>query len=202
MSLGYRNILRHGYWPDTLLRADNYSSWYDISKQVLSLTLTRIGAKCGATAIDSRFYQLMSIKLDRAFNSLLPSSIRPGSTLMNRFEEAKHTFNGEGEKTWNLPLNIDGTKADPTFFDRRRRCIILRSQDLRDLFDPVLNKIFTLIASQITAANDKFQRQVINVSVPLFLLSRLNVKLTPITFSYRKLFWLVGLAPPHTSKTN
>ncbi|RJE19736.1 hypothetical protein PHISCL_07928 [Aspergillus sclerotialis] len=91
---------------------------------------TAVGAKCGGAAIDSRFYQLLATKLGEAFDGLLLSNIRPGSRFMDYFEAAKHTFDGEGEKTWYLPLNIDGTEVDPAFFDRRRRCIILRSQDL------------------------------------------------------------------------
>jgi hypothetical protein len=66
---------------------------------------------------------------------------------MADFECIKEQFDGEGEKCWNLLLNVNAQRIDPTFFNRRRRSIMLRSQDLRDLYDPVLSKIFALILS-------------------------------------------------------
>ncbi|KAJ5570150.1 uncharacterized protein N7459_009580 [Penicillium hispanicum] len=123
---------------------------------------TATGAKCGGTAVDSRFYQLLSNKLEGAFETLSPSDIGPGSSFMNFFETVKKEFDGEGERSWDLFLDLNVPRIDPTFFNRRRRSIILRSQDLRDLYDPILGKIFALILSQITAANNKFRRHVIN----------------------------------------
>lgn len=84
---------------------------------------------------------------------------------MNLFEAVKQQFDGEGDTSWHLFLDVNAPKIDPTFFNRRRRTVILRSQDLRDLYDPILSKIFALILSQITAANSKFRQHVINVSV-------------------------------------
>lgn len=83
---------------------------------------------------------------------------------MNDFEEIKRNFHGGESEVYQLRLDISAPNADPSFFDKERRVITLRSQDLRGWFDPVITRILSLILSQITAPGAGFKRRVINVS--------------------------------------
>lgn len=90
--------------------------------------------------------------------------IEAGSLAMNTFETIKTDFNGLGGNTWYFDFNLNAPETDPTFSNQRRRHVVLQSEDIRGLYEPVLSRIFDLIVSQISAANEKCRRRVINVS--------------------------------------
>jgi hypothetical protein len=92
------------------------------------------------------------------------SEIQPGSLAMQKFEKIKAAFNGKEESTWHFDLNFNDPGTHLAFSNRRQRRVVLRSQDVRDLYEPVLGSIFALIRSQITAANETCRRDVIKVS--------------------------------------
>ncbi|KAJ5970405.1 uncharacterized protein N7479_000323 [Penicillium vulpinum] len=125
---------------------------------------TAMGAKCGVIAIDSRFYELLSRRLDGAFNHLPMSQIQPGSLAMNKFEDIKRASNGEVAQSWGFDLNLDFPETHLAFSNERTRRIVLQVQDVRGLYEPVLSKIYALILSQIIAAKEECARDVINVS--------------------------------------
>ncbi|OQE12833.1 hypothetical protein PENFLA_c061G08046 [Penicillium flavigenum] len=122
---------------------------------------TVMGAKCGGTAINSGFYQLLFHRLGGDFDRLM-SQIRPRSLVMSRFETIKTGFTGEGGNGWHFHFNLSAPGADPTFSNHRRGRVVLQPEDVRALYEPVLSKIFGLILSQISAANGKCGRDVIN----------------------------------------
>ena len=74
---------------------------------------------------------------------------------MEKFERIKRAFDGKVEHSWHFDFHFNVPGTDPTFSKQRR--VFLQSQDLRGLFEPVLETIFTLILSQITAANEQFR---------------------------------------------
>ncbi|KAJ5404810.1 hypothetical protein N7465_006094 [Penicillium sp. CMV-2018d] len=121
-----------------------------------------MGAKSGGTAIDSQFYKLVYSQLEGGFDNLPMSEIQPGSLVMQKFEAIKRAFNGKEESTWHFDLNFNATGAHLGFSNQRRRRFVLRSQDIRGLYEPVLGSIFALIMSQIRAANERCGRNVIN----------------------------------------
>ncbi|CAG8898662.1 unnamed protein product [Penicillium egyptiacum] len=81
---------------------------------------TVMGAKCGGTTIDSGFYQLLSHRLEGAFDRVM-SQIRPGSLVMTKFETIKTEFTGEGENGWHFNFDLSAPEADRTFSNQRRR---------------------------------------------------------------------------------
>lgn len=89
--------------------------------------------------------------------------VGPGSDFMNRFEMIKKTFNGE-ELRYSLELPGSVSGAHSTFFNPKKREITLRPEDLRGIFDPVLDRILSLILSQIKLPDAEFGKSVINVS--------------------------------------
>ncbi|KAI3154323.1 hypothetical protein CBS147325_1415 [Penicillium roqueforti] len=117
---------------------------------------TVMGANCGGTAIDSRFYELLSTRVEGGFDSLSLSEIRPGSRAMKKFERIKTHFNGATSQSWHFDFNLNSQSPS-----QRRGRVVLQAEDVRDLYEPVLRNIFDLILSQITAANEKCGRHVI-----------------------------------------
>ncbi|KAJ5956490.1 hypothetical protein N7501_010769 [Penicillium viridicatum] len=121
-----------------------------------------MGAKCGGTAIDSRFYELVYSRLEGGFDNLPMSEIQPGSSAMQKFETIKRTFDDKEESTWHFDLNFNATGTHPASSNQRRKRFVLRSQDIRDFYKDVLGSIFALIMSQVRAVNEGCRRDVIN----------------------------------------
>ena len=82
---------------------------------------------------------------------------------MDRFEIIKKNFNGQ-ELNYSLALPASVSGADSTFFNPKKGVITLRPEDLRGIFDPVLDRILSLILSQIKLPDAEFGKSVINVS--------------------------------------
>lgn len=84
------------------------------------------GGKCGSTAIDRNFYRLMAERFGNAFTSLSHRKTGPGSIFMNKFELIKRDFGySDDEQTYELPLDIALTKADPEYFDVDERLVLI-----------------------------------------------------------------------------
>ncbi|RAH43079.1 Hsp70 family protein [Aspergillus brunneoviolaceus CBS 621.78] len=126
--------------------------------------LTGIGGKCGSTAIDRNFYKLMSHRFGKAFDNLPVSAKGPGSHFMNRFEVIKKDFgNSCFLDILELPLNMTLPKAKSSkHFDADERLVKITSDDLRAIFDPVVNQIISLVQRQITDARNFGGREMIN----------------------------------------
>ncbi|KAL4785997.1 actin-like ATPase domain-containing protein [Aspergillus varians] len=124
---------------------------------------TGIGGKCGSTAVDRNFYKLMSERFGEAFNKLPSKRKSPGSQFMNKFEGIKRDFgNSDEQTTFELPLNMTLADPDPKYFDDDELLVIISSDDLREIFDPVVGKIVQLIKKQIEDANKEAHNNVIN----------------------------------------
>ncbi|PKY04394.1 hypothetical protein P168DRAFT_282023 [Aspergillus campestris IBT 28561] len=145
---------------------DQFSLSRITSVQGILLTERRRGGKCGGTAIDSRLYGLINKRFPGAFKSL-NYLIAPGSKFMRAFEDVKTVF-GEDErrKTFRLPLNLRRGQRGCTlpYFDPKTKGMILSEEDTRNLYNPVISKIISLINSQIMAADENHGSPVINVA--------------------------------------
>ncbi|RHZ65659.1 Hsp70 family protein [Aspergillus thermomutatus] len=122
-----------------------------------------VGGMCGATAIDRNFYLLMSERFGAAFNDLPFTQKAPGSKFMVLFQEIKETFCCSAEdRVYRLGLNMALNNPNPSFFDPETLDVLLSSNDLRGIFDPVLRQITQLIHHQIESANQEVGRFIIN----------------------------------------
>lgn len=87
---------------------------------------------------------------------------------MKAFEEIKSTFGQAGtSETFPLPLNLRRGRRACTlpYFDPHMKHLILSTEDIQQLFDPVISKIAGLINSQIMAADRECGSPVTNVSI-------------------------------------
>ncbi|RAL13363.1 Hsp70 family protein [Aspergillus homomorphus CBS 101889] len=116
--------------------------------------LTGIGGKCGSTAIDRNFYKLMLHRFGSAFQDLPASAKGPGSNFMNRFEIIKRDFGTSCDfDVFELPLNmIPPSGVSSKDFDADERLVKITSDDLRTVFDPVVDQIIKLVQRQINDA--------------------------------------------------
>ncbi|KAL4942784.1 hypothetical protein BDV06DRAFT_211602 [Aspergillus oleicola] len=124
---------------------------------------TGMGGKCGSTAVDRNFYKLMSERFGEAFDKLPMKRKGPGSEFMRRFETLKRDFGVSDEQTIHvLPLNMTIDDPDPKYFDEEERIVMVSSDDLRTVFDPVVDQIIQLVRKQIDDANIEAGKDMIN----------------------------------------
>ncbi|KAE8364462.1 hypothetical protein BDV27DRAFT_128405 [Aspergillus caelatus] len=123
---------------------------------------TGIGGKCGSTAVDRNFYKLMSDRFGDAFDNLPMRRKGPGSEFMKQFEIIKRDFGSSDESDYfELPLNMTVPDPDPAHFDDEERMVIISSDDLRALFDPVIDQIISLVRLQIRGARQETGKDII-----------------------------------------
>ncbi|GAQ09157.1 hypothetical protein ALT_6478 [Aspergillus lentulus] len=136
----------------------------EVSPKLLFDELTSaVGGMCGATAIDRNFYLFMSERFGAAFKDLPFTQKAPGSKFMDNFQVIKETFCCSAvDRVYRLPLAMALNNPNPTFFDAENQLVLLSSNDLRGIFDPVLRQITQLIHRQIESANQEIGRFVIN----------------------------------------
>ncbi|OJJ58314.1 hypothetical protein ASPSYDRAFT_1179147 [Aspergillus sydowii CBS 593.65] len=124
---------------------------------------TGIGGKCGSTAVDRKFYNLMSEIFGKAFSDLPRRRTAPGSEFMNKFEIIKRDFGyPSAEMKHELFLNMNPVGVNPEYFNEDESLVIISKNNLQSLFDPVVEKILALVRQQIVDANKEAGRQAIN----------------------------------------
>ncbi|PLB48506.1 actin-like ATPase domain-containing protein [Aspergillus steynii IBT 23096] len=126
---------------------------------------TGTGGKCGSTAVDRNFYNLMLERFGRDFETLPMKRKGPGSEFMNKFDIIKRDFTDpEDAEILELPLNMTMSKLklDPEYFDGDERQVLVTSGDLRRIFTPVVDKIMRLVEQQITDASRETNKDIIN----------------------------------------
>lgn len=111
---------------------------------------------------------------------------------MKNFEAIKRDFgNSDEERIFELPINMTVEDPNPQHFDDEERMVIIHrsadafhleksllnlySDDLRSIFDPVVNQILSLVRQQMKDAVAEAGRGVINVrpeqTLPLLTLN-------------------------------
>ncbi|KAH7380827.1 hypothetical protein BKA64DRAFT_749560 [Cadophora sp. MPI-SDFR-AT-0126] len=120
---------------------------------VIKEAVVGTGDQCGAIFIDRAFRSWLRRKLGpEKFGMIRGEWLRPGSRMMKDFEEVKRSFEGDSIMAGvAMPPEI-GRDDDETLdiIDGEMR---LDSDDLRQIFDPSVNRVLTLIDSQVEAVS-------------------------------------------------
>ncbi|KAF3916260.1 hypothetical protein ABW21_db0201684 [Orbilia brochopaga] len=107
------------------------------------------GGKCGSTYIDEAFHRLLSDKIGPSFDDAsiwTPKKKGKGSQLMQKFEVCKRTFGQAGNDVWflELPVTIEDDEEQGITDSE----LELSTNDMKALFDPVVDDIIKLVAQQ------------------------------------------------------
>lgn len=111
--------------------------------------------KCGGTFVDRNFFKLLGNRFGEAFTSLDPEQIGPGSSFMDQFELKKKDFGSSApsKRAYRIPLHMPRLKRDPKmeeYYENRSSSVLLRYEDYKSLFDPVVDTIINLINNQVS----------------------------------------------------
>ncbi|KEY80192.1 Hsp70 [Aspergillus fumigatus] len=152
-----------GYWYATMEAAPCYLI-SEVSPRLSFDELTSaVCGMCGATAIDRNFYLLVSERFGAAFKNLPLTETGADSNFMGSFQTIKEEFSCSAvDKVYRLPLAMALNNPNPTFSDAENQFVLLSSNDVRGIFDPVLRGITQLIYRQIENANQEVGRFIIN----------------------------------------
>ncbi|KAF4946662.1 hypothetical protein FGADI_11010 [Fusarium gaditjirri] len=109
-----------------------------------------LSGKCGSTTIDRALHRLMEERFGSAFSSL-PSEKKGGGTkFMNQFESAKRNF-GVSKRARKYRLDLRLKAPDSEWYDGDYNEVIITTEDMRSLFDPVVKQIIALLEQHIQA---------------------------------------------------
>ncbi|EWG55683.1 hypothetical protein FVEG_17568 [Fusarium verticillioides 7600] len=130
----------------------------EIVRKSPSLKLREIaigaGGKCGGTFVDRNLYKLLSERFGTAFTSLGPQHVGPGSQFMDQFENRKRDFSLDtpSRKSYKLTLpmrNLVVTPEMQKYYDPDFNWVLLSKDDMKSLFDPVIDVILKLVKDQV-----------------------------------------------------
>ncbi|KAF5250267.1 hypothetical protein FANTH_4544 [Fusarium anthophilum] len=130
----------------------------EIVRKSPSLKLREIaigaGGKCGGTFVDRNLYKLLSERFGTAFTSLGPQHVGPGSQFMDQFEMRKRDFSLDtpSKKSYKLTLpmrNLVVTPEMQKYYDPDFNWVLLSKDDMKSLFDPVIDVILKLVKDQV-----------------------------------------------------
>ncbi|KAI6380277.1 hypothetical protein MCOR25_001704 [Pyricularia grisea] len=121
--------------------------------------LVGIGAKCGSTTIDRSMNKLMAERFGDAFTSLGERRTGLGSHFMSTFENIKKGFSlVRAKKRPNrIPLKMRNVSAEAiasNHYDSDLDAVLLSTDDIKSLFDPVIDNITGLLSDQITKVEE------------------------------------------------
>ncbi|TLS30837.1 hypothetical protein PpBr36_03535 [Pyricularia pennisetigena] len=130
--------------------------------------LLGIGAKCGSTTIDRNLHKLMAARFGNAFKSLDERRTGLGSQFMSSFENIKKGFSlARAKKRPNrVPLKMRDVPAEAiasSHYDSDLDVVLLSTDDMKSLFDPVVEKIRGLLTDQIINAEKHVKDQKVKV---------------------------------------
>ncbi|EEA19166.1 conserved hypothetical protein [Talaromyces marneffei ATCC 18224] len=103
------------------------------------------GAKCGSSTIDRHFQKLMEERFGGKYKNKSPKFIGPKSTFMNEFENVKRRFDNDTDSD-TLPLDMELESSE--YYDSDDGEVILKSEDLIEVFRPVVENVIGLIKEQ------------------------------------------------------
>ncbi|EPS43601.1 hypothetical protein H072_2445 [Dactylellina haptotyla CBS 200.50] len=109
------------------------------------------GGKCGSTYIDEAFHRLLRQKIGPSFDNggiWTPKKKGKGSQLMQKFEICKRTFGKDGNEVWflELPVNVEDDEENGISDNE----LELTGNEMKSLFDPVVDNIIKLVQDQAT----------------------------------------------------
>ncbi|KAK1465439.1 hypothetical protein CCUS01_07556 [Colletotrichum cuscutae] len=130
---------------------------YEIERISPTLRLKELcvgnGGKCGGTFVDRNLHELLAKRFGKAFTSLPITKTGPGSEFADEFEDKKKDFSVQSasKRPMRLSLRMEGLGrmsrlAD--YYDQGQSKVLLTRQDMKSLFDPVVEKILQLVTDQ------------------------------------------------------
>ncbi|KAH0564764.1 hypothetical protein GP486_001847 [Trichoglossum hirsutum] len=109
------------------------------------------GDKCGSTFINRDFRKWLREKLGPKTMELIPpEKLREGSRIIREFEAAKMSFSGDTMKAY-LTIPREAKIDDDPSLGIEDGDMLITDKDLRELFDPWVNKTLQLIDDQAAA---------------------------------------------------
>ncbi|KAF3937660.1 hypothetical protein ABW19_dt0200502 [Dactylella cylindrospora] len=127
---------------------------YQVVEAVPSLRLKETavgtGAKCGSSYIDEAFLRLLRSKIGSDFekrDKWGPRQIGRGSALMKSFDNIKKSFGQTTNDIWflDLPVPVQDNEAVGIIDNE----LELTANDLKALFDPIVDQIVGLVSEQV-----------------------------------------------------
>ncbi|KXS95922.1 hypothetical protein AC578_5199 [Pseudocercospora eumusae] len=110
------------------------------------------GGKCGSTYIDREFIRWMENKFGNAYKDLSWEKRGPASRLMKDFEAIKRDFGKSDDHLRIYEAQVYMRDApDSDYYDEDDGIVTLHPSDIKQMFDPVINKIKDLLQSQLDA---------------------------------------------------
>ncbi|KAK6611329.1 hsp70 protein-like protein [Botrytis cinerea] len=125
-----------------------------------------IGGKCGSTYIDRHLHALLSDRFGDAFESIPYSRKGPGSALMDNWELLKKRFGGniEDSGTFELgPLYLDLPSSH--HYDRVENLIFLSLEDMKSVFDPIVDRVIKLVQKQVVQAEHQRRAKIHRITL-------------------------------------
>ncbi|KAM0161858.1 hypothetical protein ACHAPG_002204 [Botrytis cinerea] len=125
-----------------------------------------IDGKCGSTYIDRHLHALLSDRFGDAFESIPYSRKGPGSALMDNWELLKKRFGGniEDSGTFELgPLYLDLPSSH--HYDRVENLIFLSLEDMKSVFDPIVDRVIKLVQKQVVQAEHQRRAKIHRITL-------------------------------------
>ncbi|KAF5704859.1 Hsp70 family heat shock protein [Fusarium globosum] len=117
------------------------------------------GGKCGSTTIDRAFHRLMEERFGSSFSSLSYQKTGAGSKFMTQFESIKRHF-GVSKLAKRHLIDLNLGCADSQWYRGDENEVVITTQDMIDLFDPVVKKIIALLEQQIQATRSESELEI------------------------------------------
>ncbi|ORY17048.1 hypothetical protein BCR34DRAFT_597140 [Clohesyomyces aquaticus] len=114
------------------------------------------GAMCGSTKIDRNFHDWMNKTFGDHYRNLSPKIKNPSSLFFRSFEDAKCVFTGPNHTTPSMEVSpIPMNAPDSINYDREYHTVILTTENMLGLFQPVVVEILRLIGTQVAAVEKR-----------------------------------------------
>lgn len=125
-----------------------------VPKLVFEELVEGSGGKCGSTYIDRQFHQWMSRKFGANFDRLKFEKKGPGSRFMKDFEVNKRDFGSSDDldQVYEINLVMPGVSYSD-HYDDDESVVKLTGRDMLGFFEPVVDKVISLLDKQMRLAN-------------------------------------------------
>jgi molecular chaperone DnaK (HSP70) len=124
------------------------------------------GGKCGGSFIDRNLHDLLAARFGEAYLSLPEEDRGASSNFMDAFEHAKQDVSAHDPSTRKTKLQLDMPRLRRVpghqqkyedYYSFKSRSVLLSHYDWKTLFDPVVDRVISLVKDQITEANEVCQ---------------------------------------------
>ncbi|KAF9767662.1 hypothetical protein IL306_015139 [Fusarium sp. DS 682] len=101
----------------------------------------------------------MEERFGDVFSSLPYEKTDAGSKFMTQFESIKRDF-GVSKRSRQYLLDLNLKCPDSRWYHSEENEVVITTQDMADLFDPVVKKIIALLEQQIQATRSESQLEI------------------------------------------